>query len=116
MRNTAQTLFFAGHARLPQGMAAQNVFESLSITVEIDSRYAVVIEASCTLATEHGRAFVGDLLRGYSLLGGMTEPIAQVQRRYIGRAASALVAALKDLEINFERHRQTFGTVAVEAG
>ncbi|RXZ42795.1 DUF3870 domain-containing protein [Crenobacter cavernae] len=105
MGNTAQTLFFAGHARLPQGMAAQNVFESLSITVEVDARYAVVIEASCTLATEHGRVFIRDLLRGYSLLDGVAEPITEIQRRYIGRAASALVAALKDLEIQFERCR-----------
>jgi hypothetical protein len=108
MRNATQTLFFAGHARLPQGMAAQNVFESLSITVEVDARYAVVIEASCTLATEHGRRFVSELLRGYSLLGGMAEPIGEIQRRYNGRAAPALVAALKDLDIQFERHRPGF--------
>jgi hypothetical protein len=116
MRNATQTLFLAGHARLPQGMAAQNMFESLSITVEVDPCYAVVIEASCTLATEHGRTFVRDLLRGYSLLGGMAEPIAEIQRRYIGRAASALIAALKDLEINFERNRQTFGAATARVG
>ena len=48
-----KTMFIAGHARLPQGMAAKNVFETLTITAEIDRKYGVILEASCTLATEH---------------------------------------------------------------
>ena len=31
-----KTIFIAGHARLPQGMAAKSVFETLTITAEID--------------------------------------------------------------------------------
>ena len=33
-----KTLFIAGHARLPQGMAAKSVFETLTITAEIDEK------------------------------------------------------------------------------
>ena len=55
-----KTIFIAGHARLPQGMAAKSVFETLTITAEVDAKYGVILEASCTLATEHGR----DLLEG----------------------------------------------------
>ncbi|SDC95848.1 DUF3870 domain-containing protein [Paraburkholderia lycopersici] len=99
----AQTRFVAGHARLPQGMAAQHLFESLSVTVEIDAKYAVILEASCTLATEHGRTFIRDLLRGHSLRDGAAPVVERVQRCYIGRAGLALVAALKDLHLQYER-------------
>jgi hypothetical protein len=74
-----KTLFIAGHARLPQGMAAKSVFETLTITAEIDRKYGVIIEVSCTLATEHGREFVGQLLRGISLNDGIDEAIETLQ-------------------------------------
>lgn len=106
MKNGTKTLFYSGHARLPQGMAAQNIFESLSITVEIDPKYAVIIEASCTLATDHGRAFVRDLLRGHSLQDGIEELIVVIQQRYNGRASNALIAALKDLYLQYEKNVQ----------
>jgi hypothetical protein len=99
----ARTLFVAGHARLPQGMAAQHLFESLTVTVEIDAKYAVVLDASCTLVTEHGRTFIRDLLRGHSLRDGAAPVIERLQGCYIGRATLALVAALKDLHLQYER-------------
>jgi len=41
-----KTLFIAGHAKLPQGMAAKSVFETLTITAEVDRKYGVILEAS----------------------------------------------------------------------
>lgn len=97
------TYFLAGHARLPQGMAAKSVFDTLTITAEIDSKYGVILEASCTLATEHGRNFIGKLLRGFSLRDGIDEPIKILQTYYRGRAVNALSAALKDLYTQYEQ-------------
>ncbi|MEN2465250.1 DUF3870 domain-containing protein [Ornithinibacillus sp. FSL M8-0202] len=96
------TVFIAGHARLPSGMAAQNMFETLTITAEIDRKYGVIVAASCTLATEHGRDFVQYLLRGYSLQDGIDEPIQTVKRHYMGKAGNAIVSALKDLHKQYE--------------
>ena len=101
--NGTHTLFVAGHARLPQGMAAQRMFESLTVTVEIDARYAVIVDASCTLATGHGRNFIRDLLRGHRLREGVAPLIELVRRCYTGRAGLALIAALKDLYLQYER-------------
>lgn len=103
MEAEKKTLFFAGHARLPQGMAAQNIFESLSITVEIDARYSVILEASCTLVTDHGKAFIRNLLWGHSLRDGVDELILAIQQRYHGRASNALIAAVKDLYQQYEK-------------
>lgn len=97
------TYFIAGHARLPQGMAAKSVFDSLTITAEIDVKYGVILEASCTLATEHGRDFIGRLLKGFSLQDGIEEPVKYLQTYYKGKAANALAAAMKDLHLQFEQ-------------
>lgn len=98
-----KTIFIAGHARLPQGMAAKSVFDTLTITAEVDVKYGVVLEASCTLATEHGRDFIGRLLRGTSLRDGVNDTIKEIETYYRGKAANALIAALKDLDIHFHQ-------------
>jgi hypothetical protein len=90
-------VFIAGHARLPQGMAAKSIFETLTITAEVETKYGVILEASCTLATDHGREFIGRLLKGMSLQDGIDQLVCQIQRYYLGKANNALVAALKDL-------------------
>jgi hypothetical protein len=97
------TYFVAGHARLPQGIAAKSIFDTLTITAEIDMKYGVILEASCTLATEHGKNFVGRLLRGCSLKDGVAEPLDLLLTHYRGKAANALAAALKDLHAQYEQ-------------
>jgi hypothetical protein len=91
------TLFIAGHAKLPAGMAAKSIYETLTITAEIDVKYGVIVEASCTLATEHGREYISRLLRGHSLRDGVEEPLAELKKFYLGKAYNALAAAIKDL-------------------
>lgn len=98
-----KTIFIAGHARLPQGMAAKSVFETLTITAEVDTKYGVILEASCTLATEHGRHFIGQLLKGMSLQDGIDEAVNAIHMYYRGKASNALVAALKDLDLHFQQ-------------
>lgn len=98
-----KTIFIAGHARLPQGMAAKNVFETLTITAEVDVKYGVILEASATLATKHGSEFIGRLLRGISLNDGIDETLDAIQSYYKGKATSALCAALKDLALHFQQ-------------
>jgi hypothetical protein len=100
---TPYTYFIAGHSRLPQGMAAKSVFDTLTITAEIDHKYGVILEASCTLATTHGREFVGRLLKGHSLKDGIEQPIHLIENHYRGKATNALVAALKDLHTQYEQ-------------
>lgn len=97
------TIFIAGHARLPSGMAAKSVYDTLTITAEIDKKYGVIISTSCTLATEHAQKFVEQLLRGYSLKEGIEEPLKKVRAHYFGKAGSALESALKDLYKQYEK-------------
>lgn len=96
------TYFIAGHAKLPQGMAARNLYDSVTLTLELDFKYAVIVDASCTLATDHGREFIRQLLRGYSLQNGLEELLGKVQTYYRGKASQAIQAALKDVYAQFE--------------
>lgn len=96
------TVFIAGHARLPSGMAAKSIYETLTITAEVDKKYGVIVTANCTLATDHGREFVQQLLRGYSLRDGIEVPVAEFQKHYLGKAGSALASALNDLYKQYE--------------
>ncbi|MBU8906103.1 DUF3870 domain-containing protein [Desertibacillus haloalkaliphilus] len=98
--------FIAGHARLPQGMAAKSVFDTLTITAEVDKRYGVIVDASCTLATDHGRDFIGQLLQGISLTDGVDQPIQLIQEHYRGKAVNALTAAIKDLHVQYEQIKE----------
>ncbi|NDI36896.1 DUF3870 domain-containing protein [Chengkuizengella sediminis] len=91
-----KTVMLAGHAKLPQGMAASELHQTLTVTIEADKKYWVIIDASCTLATGHAQHFFGQLLKGYSLLEG-TEPIIhRIEEHYYGKAQSALISAVKD--------------------
>lgn len=96
------TIFIAGHSRLPSGMAAKSIYETLTITAEIDKKYGVIVSASCTLATEHARFFVEQLLRGYSLGDGIEYPLEKIREHYLGKAGSAIESALKDLYKQYE--------------
>ncbi|WP_240452356.1 DUF3870 domain-containing protein [Virgibacillus sp. YIM 98842] len=99
------TVFIAGHARLPSGMAAKSIYETLTITAEIDKKYSVIVTANCTLATDHGRDFIQHLLKGYSLQDGIEEPVNEVKDRYLGKAGNALASALKDLYKQYEAYK-----------
>lgn len=96
------TYFIAGHAKLPQGMAARNLYDSITITLELDFKYGVIVDASCTLATEHGREYIRQLFRGSCLNDGIDELIERVQKYYRGKAGQAIQAALKDVYAQFE--------------
>lgn len=97
------TIFIAGHARLPSGMAAKSIYDTLTITAEIDKKYGVIVSTSCTLATIHAQQFMEQLLKGYSLKDGIEDPVQKIREHYLGKAGSALESALKDLFKQYEK-------------
>lgn len=105
------TIFIAGHAKLPSGMAARSVFETLTITAEIDRKYGVIVAASCTLATDHGKEYISRMLKGHSLRDGIDEPLNHIRDGYLGKANNALIAALKDLYKQYELQFKCIGEV-----
>ena len=101
-----ETVFLAGHGRLPQSAAAQSVYQNVVIAVEIEPKYSVILRASSNLVTVLGQEFSSGLFVGYSLAEGIEPLLEVVRRRYQGRAQNALIAAVKDLGRAYEAWRQ----------
>lgn len=91
----------AGHAKLPRGMAARDLYETLTITAEVDVKYGVIIEACCTLATPHSQDFINHLLKGFSLNEGLEPMLTALNTGYHGKAKEALIAACRDLYFHY---------------
>jgi len=87
-------------------MAAKNIYETLTITAEIDKKYGVIITANCTLATAHGREFIKQLLIGHSLEDGIEKPAQMITQHYLGKASNALASALADLHKQYEIYKK----------
>ncbi|MDA8351580.1 MAG: DUF3870 domain-containing protein [Firmicutes bacterium] len=107
----AQSVMLAGHAKLPQRMAARSVYDSLTLTVEIDPKYGVILDASCTLATQHARGFIGELLKGHSLREGAEPMTEAIQTAYHGKAQQALIAAIRDLHQQYLVYSEEIPTI-----
>jgi hypothetical protein len=97
----AETIIVAGHAKLPQGMAASRLFEVLAVTVEFELKYGVIINSSSTLASTHTQEYIANILIGHSLLDGIEPLIEKVNAGYHGKAQQAIIAAIKDLYTQF---------------
>lgn len=92
-----RTMMIAGHANLPQGMAAKSLFGTLAVVVEVDRKYGVIVSATCTLATEQAQDYMAAILVGSSLNDGIETLIEEIKDDYHGAAQNALIAALKDV-------------------
>lgn len=101
-----KSVMLAGHAKLPQRMAAKSVYDSLTLTVEIDPKYGVVLDASCTLATRHAQNFIGQILKGYSLMDGIEPMTNEIEVFYHGKAQQALIAAIRDVHQQYLNYSQ----------
>jgi len=95
----------AGHAALPQGMAAKGPYDHLAIVVEIDKKYGVIIDAKVTLITDVAINFIRNCLLGCSLAEGIDEIISEINDTYYGAAKNAIIAALKDLHREYTKQK-----------
>lgn len=92
-----RTFFISGHARLPKTVTAQHVYETVGLTLEIEPRYLVIVDASATFITQHARSFVRSLLVGHSLQDGIEPLMRDIERYYHSGSQRALLAALTDI-------------------
>lgn len=100
-------ILMAGHAQLPQGMAAKSLFDTLAISVVFEARYGVIIVANATVATDTGRDHFASILVGRSLNDPLEDVITDIRTLYQGAAQNALVAAAKDLWRRYAAWQET---------
>ena len=97
----AKTVIFAGHAKFPQGMAANKLFDALAVTAEVDLKYGVIIRFTSTLASLNTQRYIENIMVGHSLLDGLDPVLEEIRKGYHGKAQQAIIAAIKDLYSQF---------------
>ncbi len=90
-------ILLSGYAKLPSNTTAQKLFDQLVVVASVDYSSGIVLDVDCTMATELGRRFVIDTLKGYDLNRGPNALLETVQLHYFGHLKKALLTALKEI-------------------
>lgn len=101
------TIICTGYSKLPDGMAAKNLFGVMGVGLEVDPQTCRVVNASSTLVTNMCTDFIAGILVGHCLLEGIEMPIQAFEQRYFGLGKKAIVAAIRDAYNQFEIYRAT---------
>jgi len=92
---TPATVLLVGYAKLPEETAAQSLYGTLGLALEVESEMGTILSASCTLEPSMASEFVSRLLEGKRLSEGVESAVAEITARYLGPAQSAIIAALR---------------------
>jgi hypothetical protein len=90
------TIICTGYSRLPDGMAAKNLYGVMGVGLEIDPVTDEIVNASCTFVTNMCTDFIKSIFHGHCLLNGIEEPIGKFEQRYFGLGKKAIVSAMRD--------------------
>lgn len=93
---TKSTIICTGYARLPDGMAAKNLYGVMGIGFEIDTRNNQIVNVSSTFITSMCSAFLQSIFCGHDMEIGIDEPIREFENRYFALGKKAVVVAIKD--------------------
>lgn len=106
MTNVSEdTIICTGYSRLPDGMAAKNLYGVMGVGFEIDPDRDVIVNASCTFVTNMCSNFIQTILVGHNLNDGIEEPIHKFEKRYYGLGKKAIVSAIRDAYNQFEIYK-----------
>jgi hypothetical protein len=92
----SNTIICVGYSRLPEGMAAKNLYGTMGVGLEIDPCTNRIVKTSSTFITNMCSEFLNDILVGHCLDDGIEQPIAEFERRYFGLGKKAVVSAIRD--------------------
>ncbi|WP_042476334.1 DUF3870 domain-containing protein [Bacillus ndiopicus] len=99
MRST--TIICTGYARLPEGMAAKNLYGVMGIGFEIDSETDRIINVSSTFVTSMCSDFLQSIFVGHDMKLGLEEQIEQFENRYFALGKKAVSVAIRDAHNQF---------------
>ncbi|MBP2243126.1 hypothetical protein J2Z40_003714 [Cytobacillus eiseniae] len=90
------TIVCTGYSRLPDGMAAKNLFGVMGVGFEIDPETDCIVNASSTFVTNMCTDFIRNIFTGHDLKEGLEAPIEKFEKRYFGLGKKAIVSAMRD--------------------
>lgn len=103
---TPETIFISGHAKLPAGITATELYKIVTIVLEVEPESGTIVAADCTLATALGRDFVSRLFVGKNLTTDVDTIIQSIENRFLGNARKALITATRVIYEKFKNYRE----------
>ncbi|WP_342506099.1 DUF3870 domain-containing protein [Sporosarcina sp. FSL K6-2383] len=92
----SDTIICTGYSRLPDGMAAKNLYGVMGVGFEVDPSTDEIIKTSSTFITNMCTDFLNSIFEGHSLAQGIEEQVEIFESRYFGLGKKAIVMAIKD--------------------
>jgi len=99
------TALLVGYAKLPEETAAQSVYGTVGVALEVEWETGTILAASCTLVLPMASEFINKILKGMRLPENLEEAVAEISTRYLGPAQSAIIAALRAANDRWESNR-----------
>ena len=106
MKSKPKTVLLVGYAKLPEETAAQSLYGTVGVALEVERETGIVMGSSCTLVLAMASDFIGRILRGTRLPDDLDGAIAEISARYLGPAQGAVVAALRAANDRWESYRR----------
>jgi len=99
-----------GYGLLPSSTAASQLYHTLTIAAEVDSRRHVILDASIALLTDVSSRWLRERLLGLDLASDPeVERFARVvEKDFLGNSQRAILHAFRDLTQRYREHIQTF--------
>lgn len=102
--STSERIFVTGYAKLPQGIAAKELYNSVAIGMILNRNSGCIIDMDISLATSTGKAFVKEIAVG-NCISNIDFLISELDRKYLGHAKNAIISALKCAHQKYEQYR-----------
>lgn len=101
--STSERIFVTGYAKLPQGIAAKELYNSVAVGMILNKNSGCIIDIDISLATSTGKAFVKEIVVGNCILN-IDCLIGELEKRYLGHAKNAIISALRCAHQKYEQY------------
>ena len=90
-------ILLAGYSKLPTNTAAQKMYEQLVVVADVDFESGIILDVDCSMATDLGKRFVLQMMKGYNLTDGPDALLEALNLHYYGHLKRALLNAVREI-------------------
>lgn len=89
------TILITGYAKFPAHITADEIYNFLCISLELEKKTGKIAAADCTLVTQLSRRFFTRIVCGYSIHSDFDYLEKEIEERYQGNARRAIITAMR---------------------
>ena len=96
MEYITNTVFVTGTGRPTKEDAITSVYQVLSLSLIVDSKTNIIVDASCNSVMDMTSDFIRGILIGHNLITEIYDIEQEIKSRFFGLVKKALIVAVKD--------------------